>query len=170
MTAIALPQSPRHAVRALALAAVLAGVAGTAVSLVADDRAPAPATDVAPETVLAREPYMRVACPRASATRCDRVGLAVWLKRPAREVSAMIAGRPLRLASPAGIGPSGDGVMYTGYLEPAGIRSRLHVTPSSGERYWGIEPPSPGVMLRITELDGSVDRTRLQVWLMAGQG
>ena len=67
---------------------------------------------------LARQPYAGVACREANTTGCDRVGLAVWLKGPARRVEATIGGRPLSLAPPAG------GRDYRhGFLRPAGLAS-----------------------------------------------
>lgn len=47
--------------------------------------------------VLARAPYMGVACPTPNSIACDRIGLAIWLKEPARTVTATIAGHHLRL-------------------------------------------------------------------------
>jgi hypothetical protein len=156
MTAIA---SPRRTVQALAVAAILAGVAGTAVSLM---RGPPPAVYADPDAVLAREPYMGVACGRRLG--CDRVGLEVALRRPAREVSATIAGRPLRMTGTHGA------TTFTGYLQRADIRDRLHVSPAGGERYWGIETAAPVVALRIAFADGSVARTALRTHLMPGWG
>jgi hypothetical protein len=167
MTAIALHPPGRREVRGLALAAIVAGVVGTVASLVADRGALPPlAGDVAPESVLAREPYMGVRCPGPGVIECDRVGLAVWLKRPARSVSATIAGRPLRLDDPHWSAPpyGGDRTMFAGFLERAGIRDRLHVT-QPGEHYWGIEPPAPVVELRIAYADGRVTQTTLLIRL-----
>jgi hypothetical protein len=171
MTAIVLPQSPRHAVRAVALAAVVAGLAGTTISLLGDRPAAPSTATVAPDAVLAREPYMGVSCPRPDTIRCDRVGLAVWLKRPARRVNATVAGRPFALDDPHWSAlPGGDGrKMFAGFLQRAGVRERLHVTPSRGEHYWGIEPPFPVVTLRIDYGDRIV-KTTLQVRLMSGWG
>src|SRR2546429_277960 len=42
----------------------------------APDAAEAPA-----KRLLARSPYLGVACPTANSIACDRVGLAVWLRR-----------------------------------------------------------------------------------------
>jgi hypothetical protein len=156
VTAIALPHTPRRAVRTLALTAVVAGLAGTAVSLM---RGAPPPEQVAADTVLAGEPHMGVACARPTWNHCDRVELELALRRPALKVGAAIAGRPMRLAG------SHSGTRFSGVLEPAGIRERLHVTPRSGEQYWGIEPPSPVVELRIDYGD-RVAVTALHVRLM----
>ena len=61
---------------------------------------------------------------------------------------------------------AGTGTRFTGFLQPAGIRERLHVTPASGELYWGIEPPSPVVDLRIDYGD-RIAVTILHVRLMS---
>lgn len=56
-----------------------------------------PTAFVVPAAVLSRAPYMGVACATPNGIACDRVGLAIWLRRPATSVSATIAGRPLKL-------------------------------------------------------------------------
>ncbi|HEX3618590.1 MAG TPA: hypothetical protein VHU61_18735 [Solirubrobacteraceae bacterium] len=91
---------------------------------------PAP-TVVAASAVLSRPPYMGVRCPGALANSiaCDRVGLAVWLKRPAVSVTATIAGAPLVLNHRDEFLWPGDRphTSFDGFLKPAGITSRLHV-------------------------------------------
>jgi hypothetical protein len=123
------------------------------------------AVAVAPGTVVART-YMGVSCRRANWIGCDRVGLAVWLKRPARTVTGTIAGRPLRLPR-----ASWGRRLFIGYLQPAGIRERLHVVPDHPhDRWWGTQAPSPVVTLRMVYRDGRAVTTRLRVPLMAGWG
>jgi hypothetical protein len=46
---------------------------------------------------LVRAPYVGVACPGPNSTVCGRVGIAVWLARPATEVDATLGGRRTRL-------------------------------------------------------------------------
>src|SRR5438270_737090 len=58
--------------------------------------APIPTAD----RVFSKDPYMGVACHVANSIACDRVGLAVWLRRPAIAVSASIAGAILKLDDP----------------------------------------------------------------------
>jgi hypothetical protein len=161
--------------RRTGVAAVLA-IAGVGALIVArgdDGRAPAQrpaaprAVAVAPGTVVART-YMGVSCHRANWIGCDRVGLAVWLKRPARTVTGTIAGRPLRLGDKQWSVPSRR--MYAGFLQPAGMRDRLHVRPDA-QGYWdGAPTPAPVVTLRIVSADGRAVTTRLRVPLMAGWG
>jgi len=45
---------------------------------------------------LARTPYLGLACQAAAAT-CNRIGLAVWVMRPATGVSAVLMGQRVRL-------------------------------------------------------------------------
>lgn len=56
-------------------------------------------TITSPAAVFAEAPYMGVSCHLPNSIACDRVGLAVWLWRPAT-VSATIAGAPLKLNDP----------------------------------------------------------------------
>lgn len=88
----------------------------------------------APGQVLSRSPYMGVACHGANSIACDRVGLAIWLKRPAHSVRATIDGRPLSLARFGN--PLTPGTEWAGYLKSAGIVSRLHVRPVVGTSTW----------------------------------
>lgn len=118
---------------------------------------------------------MGVACPVANSIACDRVGLAVWLRRPARAVTATIAGAPVALDwhgdQPPASGASGPRRAFDGYLQPAGIVTRLHVTPESGGlRWFGDGAPSPVVRFRIDYGHGRVVRTQQPVELAAGWG
>lgn len=89
---------------------------------------------IAASRVLSKSPYLGVSCPIANSIACDRVGLAVWLKRPALSVTATIAGAPLAL-NRYGDAPVNAPVprrQFTGFLRPAGIVSRLHIRPVDG--------------------------------------
>lgn len=168
------------------LVAVTAALAITAVALgasLSSHRSPTAPTDsgpvrVAPSVVLSRTPYMGVVCPVANSTACDRVGLSVWLRRPAVAVSATIAGRPLildtRQARPYLAPGQRDRTMFTGYLQPAGIVTRLQVIPDDSPiRWWAPSPtnaPSPPVELRIDYGIGRRVVTKLDVPLEAGWG
>jgi len=90
---------------------------------------------VAPGTVLSRSPYMGVSCPQPNAISCDRVGLAIWLKRPAISVAATIAGQPLELdwfGEEPRFASATPRTEFDGYLQPAGLTTRLHVKPTGG--------------------------------------
>lgn len=50
---------------------------------------------------LPRTPYAGLACGNA-AGQCDRVGLAIWVRHPARSVTALVHGQTIRLSTAAG--------------------------------------------------------------------
>jgi hypothetical protein len=126
-------------------------------------------------SVLAKAPYMGVSCPLANSIACDRVGLALWLRHPATSVTATIAGRPLNLDDPTwapGHPRHGARTAFTGFLQPAGIVSNLHVnTDNGGDRWTGIKFPTPPlVRLRIVYPSGKTITTQLRVDLAPGWG
>jgi hypothetical protein len=164
--------------RPLAWAAVLL-IAGLAAFVIAfdqptDDRSPPvaapirPAILVTPSSVLSREPYMGVACNVPNSTRCDRIGLAVWLKRPALTVSGAIDGRALSLrdrslSTPIHNHRRND---FAGYLAPAGLGAHYHLPA-----HWlGNPTPHASVRLRIDYGRGPIRETHVRVWLRAGWG
>jgi hypothetical protein len=169
--------------RVASLALVLAAL--VAASLVIEDRAgeqpapqPEPATPaarlVAPSAVLSRTPYMGVSCTTPNSTRCDRLGLAVWLKRPAVAVSAEIHGRPFALDNRDSLDErqsiaAAHGkrrTQFIGYLDRAKLRSTYHLPPD----WMGAGTPEPLVRLRVDEGRGGPLETRVPVPLMAGWG
>jgi hypothetical protein len=119
------------------------------------------------ERYLSRPPDVGVACPRANSIACDRVGLAVWLRRPAQRVTATIDGRPLRLRA-----GRPDGAGYEGYLQPAGLLDGpLEVTPDRGRFYWqGSHPRDARLQIVIRRASGATDRVSLSVPLRPGWG
>jgi hypothetical protein len=86
---------------------------------------------------LARAPYVGVACPgEPDSMRCDRVGVAVWLRRPAAAVLVTVDGCR---AAPAGrsVGPCS----WMGWVHPAGLmRGSLHPPVRRGATHWSGEP------------------------------
>ena len=132
-----------------------------------------PGTTEAAAVVFAQDPDLGVACHIPSWIGCDRVGLAVWLRRPALAVSATIAGSPLRLNDPGWSGPMHNGrrTMFAGFLQPAGITTRLHVKPYGKTQTWiGSNQPTPTVWFRIDYGKGKVIVTHEDVGLRAGWG
>jgi len=118
---------------------------------------------------------MGVACPVPNSIACDRVGLAVWLRRPAVAVTATIAGMTIHLHT----GPGNPAYRtnrpvragFGGYLHPAGLASKFHLTTTPGEPLWfGERAPTPLVRFRIDYGDGDVVSTRKRVMIMAGWG
>lgn len=119
---------------------------------------------------LRRAPYLGVSCPQPNSIACDRVGLAVWLKRSAARVTAMVDGRALRLH--AGGGGGRAPTYWEGSLQPAGmLQGLLMVTPDRGRHFWqGRHPKDSRVVIGIHWPDGSSDHASLSVPLRAGWG
>jgi hypothetical protein len=116
---------------------------------------------------------MGVLCPVPNSIACDRVGLAIWLKRPAHSVRASIDGRSFAMNR------FGDQLIsnrqprteFDGYLRPAGIVSSMHVRPEPGTSTWlGDGTPFPTVWLLIDYGSGRFVATHLRVPLGAGWG
>jgi hypothetical protein len=133
-----------------------------------------PGTTESAAAVFAQAPYMGVACHIPNSIACDRVGLAVWLRRPAT-VSATIAGAPLKLNDPTWsyVAQSGRQAVYVyaGFLHPAGLTTRLHVTPEANTPAWlGSNAPSPTVWFRVDFGRGKIVITHENVFLSAGWG
>ncbi len=85
---------------------------------------------------LSRTPYLGVACPHANSTRCGRVGVAVWVSRPASGIEATVQGVRVEL-HPSG----GRRAPWIGYVH---LRLRALGIPS----WWaGVRPIT--VRLRI---------------------
>ena len=119
--------------------------------------------------------YMGVACHRPNWFGCDRLGLTVWLRAPARAIYASIAGgRPIRLADPLWSGPARGGLRrrFAGFLQPAGlVRGPLRIRPGDGSRYWSGEPAvRRGVGLTIELHPDHWVRTSLVVDVAPGWG
>jgi hypothetical protein len=136
---------------------------------------PPQAVMVAPHVAFWQAPYMGVACPIPNSIACDRIGLAVWLRRPAVAVTASIDGTTLRLwtgpRSPSAWTSRPTNTGFTAYLQPAGLLTAFHVTPQSGTSIWyGAPTPSPMVRFRIDYGHGHVVTTQRRVPLMAGWG
>jgi hypothetical protein len=126
-----------------------------------------------PAAVFAQDPYMGVSCHIPNSIACDRVGLSVWLGRPAT-VTATIAGAPLRLTDPAWSYVAHQGgkplYVYAGFVRPAGITTRLRVTRIGGTVWLGAYAPAPVVDFRIDYGHGNVVVTQAHVLLHAGWG
>jgi hypothetical protein len=146
-------------------------------------------TVVPPSRVLSQPPDLGVECPIANSIACDRVGLAVWLKQAAVSVTATVAGAPVALNSfgDEHMSPGMGRREFAGYLQPAGIVSRLHIHPVEGTevltkhgrtelvnspQMWFGEGNArpPLVRLTIRYADGAMLVTQLRVGLAAGWG
>ena len=173
-------QSRHRVVGAVVGVAVLAvvaylgagGGAGGAPSPGSRPARPGTSTTEAAAVVFAQDPSMGVACHVPNWMGCDRVGLAVWLRHPAIAVTATIAGARLRLNNPEWSGPSHNGrrTMFAGFLQPAGLTTRLHVVPEPGTQTWlGSNQPTPTIWFRI-DYGHRVVVTHEDVGLRAGWG
>ena len=131
-----------------------------------------PPRHAAPDVVLARAPYLGVACRVPNAFSCDRVGLAVWVRRPARSVRARVAGRAVQLDDRAWSGPNQGGPrrMFAGFLRPAGLLDGpLRITADDGPARWiGRRPVAARVELRIAYGSEETVLTALRVRLAPG--
>jgi hypothetical protein len=124
--------------------------------------------------MLAREPDLGVACGVPNSIRCDRIGLAVWLRRPAASVTATVAGAPIELDDPTWSGPAlhGRRTMFAGFLQPAGmLKGPLKVRADRG-RYWWAGAHPTYVRVRIIASYGQERRVSVTttVLLRAGWG
>jgi len=117
--------------------------------------------------LLAGDPYLGVSCAMPNSIACDRVGLAVWLKRPASRVTAEIDGRRFALDDPEA---SARPEMFAGYLQPAGLRDGdLRVPARAGDRWFGAGDVSARVRLWVAA-GGRTRTVRVEVPLRAGWG
>ena len=117
---------------------------------------------------------MGVSCPIANSISCDRMGVAVWLARPA-VVTATVAESALVLNDPTwSTVVQGSGraeYRYAGFLQPAGLTTRMHVVPDSGRTLWfGKHTTSPSVWFLIDFGKGNVVMTHENVPLEPGWG
>jgi hypothetical protein len=156
------------------LAAICAGLVATVAVAGCDGKeSPTTTTPTPRPLALAGRPYMGIACGRpnsiSSATACDRVGLAVWLKRPAQHVTASIAGRPLTLSN---TGRHGERLGYwEAFLHPAGLgHGPLRLPRHRGDHWAGKPAVRASVQVTAEYGDGSSSSTRKRVALSPGYG
>jgi hypothetical protein len=166
----------------VALAAVLALATLAAAIVLGSGRGhrtaserPIPPTAVSPKRALGQAPYMGVACGVPNSIACERVGLAVWTRRPAVTVRATLAGQALDLDDPQWSGSPihGQRRMFAGFLSHAGLHGHgpLAVRVKEGFSFWEGDPPvSTDVRLLITYADGSQQTTAVRVQLSPGWG
>jgi hypothetical protein len=136
--------------RAWSLAAIVAALAaagiGYAIARSGSANGPGGGSSTQPGVValsdaLARQqPVIGIACPDPNITTCGRIGVAVWLQRPATSASATLAGVSLRL-HPGGLGGRGR-AYWEGYVHLSRQQLRLPVT-------WAGEKPVRFMALRL---------------------
>src|SRR4051794_16823944 len=69
---------------------------------VSDRAQPSPARSAPAQLALQRAPYLGVSCRTPNSIACDRVGLAIWLRRPVTRLTATINGRTVAMGLPCG--------------------------------------------------------------------
>jgi hypothetical protein len=159
--------------RRVALASVALVAAAIALVLPASEPSAPPARPptqpaarlVGWKTVLTRVPYMGVACTTPNSTRCERVGLAVWLRRPAAAVSATVVGRRFALHDEHWRARTGE--VFAGYVHGPGLGRRLGIPYGDWQ---GNPTPYALVRVRVLYRHGARVTTRVRVPLMAGWG
>jgi hypothetical protein len=134
---------------------------------------------------LERKPYLAVSCPRPNEFACDRVGLAIWLRKPAARLAATINGKRLAMHLPCWKGANGRacgsycreqgvrcGTYYQGFLHRAGVvHGSLKVRPDRGRDLWiGTRPPLGDVRIIARYRDGRTATARVKVRLSPGWG
>ena len=132
---------------------------------------PPSATITVPSSaVLSRSPYMGIAVCHPSSSACYRVGLAVWLKRPAVSVTATIAGvrSSLNRSDDRGIQmiTSTRRREFIGFAKPPGI------VPNTYLRTPDANPTTPMAVVKLTieTSNGKTVVTRLRAPVQAGWG
>jgi hypothetical protein len=112
---------------------------------------------------LPRDPFVGLRCHNPKVLRCGRVGLAVWLAQPARDVTAIVDGHDVVLHTRAGgTGSDRRGLFWEGiFADPSAQRIADAFGSASG---------SVTVRLRVAENDGSIRNTNSTVPLSEGYG
>src|ERR1700730_5865802 len=124
--------------------------------------------------IFSQEPDMGVACHVPNSIACDRVGLAVSLRRPAVAVSATVAGSPLKLDDRAWRGPTHNGrrTLFVGFLQPAGrFHGPLRGRADGGRYRWiGSHPLFARVQIVADYGHGEAASATVRVQVRAGWG
>jgi hypothetical protein len=112
---------------------------------------------------LPRDPFVGLRCYNPKVLRCGRVGLAVWLKQPARDVTAIVDGHDVVLHTRAGgTGPYRRGLFWEGtFADPNAQRIADAFGSAAG---------SVAVRLLVAENDGSIGNANSTVPLSEGYG
>ena len=108
-----------------------------------------------------------MSCRRPNSVACDRVGLAVWLRHPARGVEAEIDGRRFALDDEKW---SSGARMFAGFLERAGLRGDGALGVGGAATWHGDPPVRARVRLWIRHEGGRPLTTTVRVPLHPGWG
>ncbi len=122
--------------------------------------------------LLAKPAYAGVACGVPNSISCDRLGLEVWLRRPAASVQATVAGQAMVLDDPLWSGPqhAGGRTAFAGFMRPAGLAARFHLKPSAAGRWFGPVPRPVPLTVLVRYGDGSVATATTTVAVAPGWG
>jgi hypothetical protein len=128
-------------------------------------------------TAFLHSPSMGVACGIPNSIACDRLGLSVWLPRRATVTATIAGGPPIRLDDPHWsyfVRYHGRAIyVYAGFLQPAGLPTRFHITPKPNTQTWTgstSNAPSPLVRFRIDYGLADTVFTQTHVTLRPGWG
>ena len=112
---------------------------------------------------LPRDPYLGLRCHNPKVLRCDRVGLAVWLAKPAGNVTATVDGHDVVLRTRAGgRGSYRRGLFWEGIFADL---SAQRIADASGSASGSVT-----VRLRVVENAGSIGNANSTVPLSEGYG
>jgi hypothetical protein len=136
-----------------------------------------PRTAVAPRAVFAQAPYLGVACHIPNSVACERVGLAIWLGRPAVAVTATIGAHifDLDMQGNGGVRRGGIGTEWAGFLKASRLFTGTLTVYSHGG-WWagngrGLPEAQTSVRFILRYADGTIVRTTVpEVSLHAGYG
>jgi hypothetical protein len=121
-----------------------------------------------------RPPYLGVWCTPANDIACDRVGITVWLRKPAIRVVAKVWGRRVVLDDPTWSGPLRNGrrTRFAGFLHPAGLTTGPHAIATKGRttRWLGDPPVTVPVSILVYTEQGSAASAAMRVRLHPGWG
>lgn len=110
----------------------------------------------------AQAPMIGIACPVGNRTTCGRVGIAVWLIKPASSVTATVSGRTVTLHA-GGFGGQGP-TYWEGYTRLASSTLRLPA-------YWEGSKPTRHLPVHLTiNLKGGTATGSLNLFLRPGWG
>jgi|tagenome__1003787_1003787.scaffolds.fasta_scaffold20344131_2 hypothetical protein len=154
---------------------------------ISDHAQPSPATSAPAHLALQRAPYIGVSCRTPNSIACDRVGLAIWLRRPVARLTATINSRTVAMGLPCGSARYREtcssycrhvardqpcGTYFEGFLRPAGLLDGpLRVKPDRGRYYWIGKHDTVGtVRLLATYRDGETATVTKRVRVSAGWG
>lgn len=145
LIAAARTRQHRRRLLLIVIAALVIGAVNIELSGGGSPRPSSPESAASSRLFAAQTPFVGVACHIASRPSCGRIGIAVWLRTPARSVIATLNGVQVKLRNQ---NSGGRVVTYIGYVHLAASSLRL---PS----VWAGSPPRY-VILHVVARRGTV--------------